>query len=98
MQEQKIEINIKEEIAHGIYSNLAIITHSNVEFIVDFVSVMPGIQKGEVRSRIILTPQNAKRLLSALGDNLRKFEEQNGEIKEIAHENIPIITNNGGLA
>ncbi len=98
MQEQKIEINIKEEIAHGIYSNLAIITHSNVEFIVDFVSVMPGIQKGEVRSRIILTPQNAKRLLNALGDNLRKFEEQNGEIKEIAHENIPIITNNGGLA
>lgn len=98
MQEQKIEINIKEEIAHGIYSNLAIITHSNVEFIVDFVSVMPGIQKGEVRSRIILTPQNAKRLLTALGDNLRKFEEQNGEIKEIAHENIPIITNNGGLA
>ncbi len=98
MQEQKIEINIKEEIAHGIYSNLAIITHSNVEFIVDFVSVMPGIQKGEVRSRIILTPQNAKRLLHALGDNLRKFEDQNGEIKEIAHENIPIITNNGGLA
>lgn len=98
MQEQKIEINIKEEIAHGIYSNLAIITHSNVEFIVDFVSVMPGIQKGEVRSRIILTPQNAKRLLTALGDNLRKFEEQNGEIKEIAHEKIPIITNNGGLA
>jgi hypothetical protein len=98
MQEQKIEINIKEEIAHGIYSNLAIIAHSNVEFIVDFVSVMPGIQKGEVRSRIILTPQNAKRLLNALGDNLRKFEEQNGEIKEIAHENIPIITNNGGLA
>ncbi len=98
MQEQKIEINIKEEIAHGIYSNLAIITHSNVEFIVDFVSVMPGIQKGEVRSRIILTPQNAKRLLNALGDNLRKFEEQNGEIKEIAHENIPIITHNGGLA
>lgn len=98
MQEQKIEINIKDEVAHGIYSNLVIVTHSNTEFIVDFISVMPGIPKGEVRSRIILTPQNAKRLLNALGDNITKFEEKNGEIQSGTYENFPTITNDGGLA
>ncbi|HHU47810.1 MAG TPA: DUF3467 domain-containing protein [Bacteroidales bacterium] len=98
MQEQKIEINIKEEVAHGIYSNLAIITHSNVEFIVDFVSVMPGIPKGEVRSRIILNPQNAKRLLNALSDNIQKFEEKNGKINENSQDLLPIITKSGGMA
>ncbi|MBP5709388.1 MAG: DUF3467 domain-containing protein [Bacteroidales bacterium] len=98
-QEQQMQINIKEEIAHGIYSNLAVITHSNSEFIVDFVSLMPGVQKGEVLSRIILTPQNAKRLLAALGDNIRKFEEKNGTIKEFHGDNaIPILGGNGGLA
>jgi len=98
-KEQQMQINIKEEVAHGIYSNLAVITHSNSEFIVDFVSMMPGLQKGEVLSRIILTPQNAKHLLSALSDNIRKFEEKNGVIKDNAVEKgIPILGGNGGLA
>jgi len=98
MQEQpKLDINLSEEIAQGIYSNLAIITHSNAEFIVDFVAMMPGLPKANVRSRIVMTPQNAKRFLNALNDNIHKFEEKNGKIKETAVE-IPIIGNNGALA
>ncbi|MDR1113461.1 MAG: DUF3467 domain-containing protein [Bacteroidales bacterium] len=97
-QQQQIDINLSDEIAQGMYSNLVIITHSSSEFILDFVALMPGIPKGNVRSRVILTPQNAKRLLSSLADNIKKFEEKNGIIKEnMPTENIPII-GNGGLA
>lgn len=97
-QQQQIDINLSDEIAQGVYSNLAIITHSNAEFILDFVALMPGVPKGNVRSRVILTPQNAKRLLNALADNVKKFEEKNGFIKEnMPIENIPII-GNGGMA
>ena len=78
MEEKKnpnqISIELKEDIAQGIYSNLAIITHSPSEFIVDFVRIMPGIPKAEVKSRIILTPEHAKRLLHALKDNIAKYE------------------------
>lgn len=98
MPEQKIDINLSEEVAQGIYSNLAIITHSNTEFIVDFATMMPGLPKGQVRSRIVMTPQNAKRLLNALADNLAKFEEKNGVIKENGVDTIPILGGNGGLA
>jgi hypothetical protein len=98
MEQQQIDINLSDEIAQGMYSNLVIITHSNSEFILDFVALMPGVPKGNVRSRVILTPQNAKRLLNSLADNIKKFEEKNGIIKEnIPIENIPII-GNGGLA
>ena len=98
MKEQpKLDINLAEDIAQGIYSNLAIITHSNAEFILDFVAMMPGVPKANVRSRIVMTPQNIKRLLNALADNIKKFEEKNGVIKETAIE-IPIIDNNGALA
>ena len=98
MKEQpKLDINLSEDIAQGIYSNLAIITHSNAEFILDFVAMMPGVPKANVRSRIVMTPQNIKRLLNALADNIKKFEEKNGVIKETAIE-IPIIDNNGALA
>jgi len=97
-QEQKIDIHLSEEIAQGVYSNLAIITHSHAEFILDFVSLMPGLPKGTVRSRIILTPQNAKRLLFALQDNLQKFEQKNGKIVETQQEVIPILGNTGGKA
>ena len=97
MAEQKIDINLSEEVAQGIYSNLAIITHSNNEFIVDFATMLPGLPKGNVKSRIIMTPQNAKRLLHALADNVSKFEEKNGVIKEnMGADTIPII--GGGLA
>jgi hypothetical protein len=97
-QEQKIDIHLSEEIAQGVYSNLAIITHSNAEFILDFVALMPGIQKGTVRSRIILTPQNAKRLLFALQDNVQKFEQKNGKIVDSQQEVIPILGHTGGKA
>lgn len=94
--EQKIDINIPEEIAQGVYSNLAVITHSHSEFILDFVSMMPGVQKGSVRSRIIMTPENAKRLLAALSDNVAKFEQQNGMIVDNQNPTIPM--GGGGLA
>ncbi|MCL2247321.1 MAG: DUF3467 domain-containing protein [Lentimicrobiaceae bacterium] len=97
-QEQKIDIHLTDEVAQGVYSNLAIITHSHAEFILDFVSLMPGLPKGTVRSRIILTPQNAKRLLFALQDNMQKFEAKNGKIVDTQQEVIPILGNTGGKA
>ena len=79
--QNQLNIELKEEVAQGIYSNLAIISHSSSEFVLDFVRIMPGIPKAEVKSRIILTPEHAKRLLHALGDNLRKFETTYGHVK-----------------
>ncbi|WP_183579150.1 DUF3467 domain-containing protein [Mucilaginibacter sp. X5P1] len=79
--ENQLNIELSEEIAEGIYSNLAIITHSSSEFVLDFIRVMPGVPKAKVKSRIILTPEHAKRLLTALEDNIEKFETANGRIK-----------------
>jgi hypothetical protein len=79
-QENQINIELDEQVAEGVYSNLAIITHSNAEFVVDFVRLMPGLPKAKVKSRIVLTPQHAKRLLHALADNIDKFEQVHGEI------------------
>jgi len=84
MEEQndnQLNIELSEEIAEGVYSNLAIITHSSSEFVLDFIRVMPGIPKAKVKSRVVLTPEHAKRLLSALEDNIEKFETANGRIK-----------------
>jgi hypothetical protein len=78
--QNQINIELSEEMADGTYSNLAIITHSNAEFVVDFVRLMPGVPKAKVKSRIILTPHHAKRLLHALADNIDKFEQVYGEI------------------
>jgi len=80
-QPQQINIEIGEKEAEGIYSNLAIITHSQAEFVVDFTRVLPGIPKARVQARIIMTPQHAKLLMGALRDNLDKFERQFGEIR-----------------
>ncbi|MDY6801578.1 MAG: DUF3467 domain-containing protein [Bacteroidota bacterium] len=77
----QINIDLKEDVAQGVYSNLAIITHSSAEFVLDFVRVMPGVPKAEVKSRIILTPEHAKRFFNALKDNLEKFEKMHGPIK-----------------
>ena len=93
-QNQQLNIELSEEIAEGIYSNLAIITHSNSEFVVDFVKVMPGVPKAKVKARIVLTPQHAKRLLAALNDNIGKFEAVHGTIKQT--EGIGIPMNFGG--
>lgn len=79
--ENQINIELSEEVAEGIYSNLAIITHSNTEFVVDFIRVMPGVPKARVKSRIVLTPEHAKRLLRAMEDNIEKYEAVNGSIK-----------------
>lgn len=78
-----LNIELTEEIADGIYSNLAIINHSPSEFVVDFIQMMPGIKKAKVKSRIVLTPQHAKRLMKALADNVNKFENQHGDIKDV---------------
>ncbi|MGB5981225.1 MAG: DUF3467 domain-containing protein [Nonlabens sp.] len=86
----KINIQVDEEIAEGQYSNLAIINHSVSEFVVDFVNIMPGNPKSKVKSRIILTPQHAKRLAKALSDNVRKFEKAHGEIKDYDQPPIPL--------
>lgn len=80
---QQLNIELSEDVAQGIYSNLAIITHSSSEFVVDFVRIMPGVPKANVKSRVILTPEHAKRLLMALQDNIKKFESLHGPIKNI---------------
>ena len=78
-----LNIELSEEVAQGSYSNLAIINHSPSEFVLDFIQMMPGVPKAKVKSRIILTPQHAKRLMKALVDNISKFEDQHGSIKDI---------------
>lgn len=82
-KQQPLNIELSEEVAQGIYSNLAVITHSSSEFVVDFVRIMPGIPKANVKSRVILTPEHAKRLLLALQDNIKKFEAVHGTIKNV---------------
>ena len=81
LKQQQLNIELSEEIGQGVYSNLAVITHSSSEFVVDFVRIMPGMPKANVKSRIILTPEHAKRLLFALQDNIKKYEAVNGLIK-----------------
>ena len=90
-----INIELTEETASGTYSNLAVINHSNSEFVVDFIQIMPGIPKAKVRSRILLTPQHAKRLNSALKENIKKFEDQFGTIQEL-NQNFNMPINFGG--
>lgn len=94
----KINIDLPEDIAEGIYSNLAIITHSHAEFIIDFVKLMPGAPKAKVKSRIILTPEHAKRLHKALADNVRKFEALHGPIKESKDGGLPPFSMGGPTA
>lgn len=88
-QPQNLNIEISEEMAEGKYANLAIITHSHAEFVLDFVNVMPGTPKSRVNSRIILTPQHAKRLVNALAENIQKFEDEHGQIKDYEEVQIP---------
>jgi|SRR5688572_25133321 hypothetical protein len=101
MEEQQsqpagINIEISEDIAEGTYANLAIITHSHAEFVIDFVNVMPGTPKSKVKSRIIFTPQHAKRFMKALAENVQRYEAANGAIKDLEEMQIPL--NFGGPA
>ena len=84
----EIQVELTDEMAQGTYSNLAVIAHSSSEFIIDFINVVPGSVKAKVKSRIILTPDNAKRLLFALQDNINKFEEQAKQGKNIPFGNL----------
>ncbi len=93
-QQNQLNIEISEEMAEGSYANLAIITHSHAEFVVDFVNVMPGAPKSKVKSRIILTPFHAKRLMKALTENVSKYEDANGVIQDI--ESVELPFNFGG--
>ena len=81
-QQQQLNIELSEEMADGQYANLAIITHSFAEFVIDYVNVMPNVPKARVKSRIVMTPQHAKRLMKALIDNVKRFEGQYGVIKD----------------
>lgn len=97
-QKNQINIELTEDMAAGIYSNLAIITHSPTEFVLDFVSLMPGAPKAKVKSRIVMTPQHAKRLFKALADNISKYESNFGPIKEVGAEIMPPYTMGGPKA
>ena len=97
-QEGQINIELDENIAEGIYSNLAIINHSASEFVLDFVCIMPGVPKAKVRSRIVLTPQHAKRLVKALAENVHRFEVAHGEIKDTEQPSIPLNFGTAGQA
>lgn len=87
--EQQLNIELSEEMADGQYANLAVITHSFAEFVIDFVNVMPNVPKAKVKSRVIMTPQHAKRLMRALVDNVKRFEAAHGIIKDQDQVNLP---------
>ena len=87
--EQQLNIELSEEMADGQYANLAVITHSFAEFVIDFVNVMPNVPKAKVKSRVIMTPHHAKRLMRALVDNVKRFEAAHGIIKEQEQVNLP---------
>jgi hypothetical protein len=97
-QEGQINIELDENTAEGIYSNLAIINHSASEFVLDFVCIMPGVPKAKVTSRIVLTPQHAKRLVKALAENVHRFEVAHGEIKDTEQPSIPLNFGTAGQA
>ena len=93
----QLQIELKEDVAQGTYANLAVITHSSSEFIVDFVRVMPGMPKASVKSRIVLAPEHAKRLLRALEENIGKYERTFGS-RLLDEQSIPPMTNLKGEA
>lgn len=93
----QIQIELTDEIAQGTYSNLAIISHSTSEFVLDFIRIVPGTPKAKVKSRIILTPEHAKRLLHALEENIERFENQNGHIRIPKNETTGFPPPLGGM-
>src|SRR6188508_836462 len=96
--QNQINIEITEEVAEGSYANLAIITHSHAEFVIDFVNVMPGTPKSKVKSRIIFTPQHAKRFMKALTENISRYEAANGGIKDLEDIQLPLTFGPAGQA
>ncbi len=90
LNKNKIDIELDNETIDGVYSNLVVINHSASEFVLDFVIIVPGSPKAKVKSRVILTPEHAKRLNIALNENILRFEQSSGEIKLKENKNIPI--------
>lgn len=90
----QINIELSEETAEGVYANLAMIAHSSSEFVIDFIRLMPGVPKAKVKSRIVITPEHAKRLLKALEDNVNKYEKSFGDIKSV--DEVPKFPMNFG--
>ncbi|GHV69644.1 hypothetical protein FACS1894199_18630 [Bacteroidia bacterium] len=88
---QQFDVNLSSDLAQGMYSNLAVISHSSSEFVLDFARIMPGVPKAEVVSRIIMTADHAKRLMIALQDNVSKYESVNGQISLPENNNAPIF-------
>lgn len=82
INEKNLDVELSENVVEGVFSNLTVITHSKSEFIIDFIRIMPGMPKGRVKSRVILTPDHAKRFLAALGDNIEKYENNVSPISE----------------
>ncbi len=97
MEEKKLNINLTPEVAEGTYANLAIIAHSQSEFVIDFVRMMPGMDQAHVKSRIIVTPDQAKKLLFALQNNIAQYEQQYGAIdmKPIKGSTLPLSFGGG---
>jgi hypothetical protein len=93
-EQQQINIELSEEMAQGVYSNLVAINHSPTEFVLDFIQMMPGVPKAKVQSRVILTPEHAKRLLQALGENVARYEQNFGNVQ--THEPPQVPLNFGG--
>ena len=93
-EQQQINIELSEEMAQGVYSNLVAINHSPTEFVLDFIQMMPGVPKAKVQSRVILTPEHAKRLLKALGENVARYEQNFGNVQ--THEPPQDPLNFGG--
>ncbi|NLZ96204.1 MAG: DUF3467 domain-containing protein [Bacteroidales bacterium] len=94
--ENQLEIELSDDVAQGTYSNLAVISHSTSEFVLDFIRVVPGVPKAQVKSRIILTPDHAKRLMAALEENIEKFEKMNGPVS-VDNENLGFIPPLGNI-
>jgi hypothetical protein len=87
--ENQLNIELSEDVALGVYSNFSIITHSPSEMVCDFIQMMPGMPKGKVRTRVLMTPQNAKRFMRALIDNVQKYEQHFGVIDDSENPGIP---------
>ena len=86
----ELNIEISEEMAEGNYANLAVITHSTSEFVIDFINIMPSTPKSKVKSRIIFTPMHAKKFMRALNDNIQKYEQIHGLIRDLENVDIPM--------
>ncbi|MFZ1236632.1 MAG: DUF3467 domain-containing protein [Prevotella sp.] len=99
-ESQGLQLELSPEIAHGQYVNLALISHSSSEFVLDFTSVLPGVPKPQVLSRVVMAPEHVKRLLMALQENVYKYEQQFGKIRlpEMAGSTIAPFENSKGEA